>query len=108
MVLIADRDMLNAPPQVGYDVDVVPETIEGRTIYVARNPDLPHCFSQGDAPEEALENLRAVREEFLHDMAADHIPVPPPKQNPREVILRVTGLHDAAPDEPRIYWRRTG
>lgn len=76
--------------QAGYDVTVVPEVVESRTIYVARHPALEACMSQGDSPTEALENLREVREAYLASMAAAGIIVPPARLAPRIEVLEMT------------------
>ncbi len=47
----------------GIKVDVVIETMkEGYMAYV---PNLPGCVSTGESPEEAVENLREIIEDYL-------------------------------------------
>lgn len=90
MVLMMQPVVENEHATLGYDVTVVPEVVEGQTIYVARNPDLPRVMSQGSTPDEALANLEDVRREYLVDMAAAGVPVAPPKTTPRSIIQKAT------------------
>jgi predicted RNase H-like HicB family nuclease len=56
------------------------ELSDGQTIYVARNPALPGCKSQGITIEEALENLNAARMDYIYFLLEDGLPVPDPMQ----------------------------
>jgi antitoxin HicB len=55
--------------QLQYAVIVSPLPVEDGGGFVATVPDLPGCLSDGDTPEEALENVRDAISEWL-DMAA--------------------------------------
>ena len=116
MVLLDERAAfsLGAPATdsapYGYDVEIAPEVVDGKAIYVARHPDLPRCFAQGDSVEEARANLDLVREEFLADMKAAGIEVPPAKIHPRTMTLRVEPQIEPqieAPPGSRVKWRVT-
>ena len=47
----------------GIKVDVVIETV--KKGYMAYVPNLPGCVSTGESPEEAVENLREIIEDYL-------------------------------------------
>jgi predicted RNase H-like HicB family nuclease len=49
--------------------------------YVARVPELPGCFADGDTPEEALTNLKVVLRDWLAISVerGDTIPTPRPQ-----------------------------
>ena len=46
--------------------------------YVARHPDLRGCMSHGATPEEALTNLREVRELYLSTLLENGVRPPEP------------------------------
>jgi antitoxin HicB len=46
--------------------------------YVAEVPSLPGCISQGQAREEAVENVREAIAAFLESLEAHGDPIPPP------------------------------
>jgi predicted RNase H-like HicB family nuclease len=87
VVLVNEFEVEPAP--TGYDIVVVPEVVDGRTIYVARHPELPRVLAQGDSVDEALEDLALVASEFIKDMHEAGIDVPAPHSSPRREILSV-------------------
>lgn len=52
------------------------ETTTGGAVYLARHPELPGCFAQGDTPGEARAALDEVRAAYLAHLAAHKLPVP--------------------------------
>lgn len=106
-------DLSPAEGGPGYDVLVALESVSGKLVFVASHPDLPHVFSQGDTPEEALDSLAEVREEFLADMAAAGIEVPAPRPVARIMISEVpadmtgtTSTSGGAAPDAHLEWRR--
>lgn len=97
-------DVAMALPPIRYDVDVVPEVVEGQTIYVASHPELRHVRAQGVSVQQAIEELVEVTDAYLEDMVAAGIAVPPAKAQPR---MRLWALIPAspAPDLFKIEWR---
>jgi len=98
VVLVNEVDLgpiAAADDELGYDIVVVPEVLDGRTIYVARHPELLSVLAQGDTVEDALRDLRDVLAEFLADMSESGVAVPPPHAAPRQETLAVMG------DDPR-------
>jgi predicted RNase H-like HicB family nuclease len=49
------------------------------TLYIAQNPELPGCKSQGRTPKEAIANLAAARIDFIYFLIEDGLPVPDPQ-----------------------------
>ncbi|MBI3913247.1 MAG: type II toxin-antitoxin system HicB family antitoxin [Chloroflexi bacterium] len=55
------------------------ETTAGGACYVASHPELPGCMSQGDTPEEALQDLEEARELVIEHLLNNNLPVPVPQ-----------------------------
>ncbi len=55
------------------------EATDGTMLYVAKHPDLPGCMSQGDTPEEALENLREARRLYFETLLEMNLEIPDPR-----------------------------
>ncbi len=98
-------DVAMALPPIRYDVDVVPEVVEGQTIYVASHPELRHVRAQGVSVQEAIEELVEVADAYLEDMVAAGIAVPPAKDQPRMRVLALIPSPSAPPDLFKIEWR---
>jgi predicted RNase H-like HicB family nuclease len=54
------------------------ELSDGQTIYIASNPALPGCKSQGMTSEEAQKNLESARIDYIYFLLEDGLPVPDP------------------------------
>lgn len=83
------------------------ETTEGEPIYVALNPELKGCVSQGDTPDEAIANLREARVDFIYFLLEDGLDVPEPKQLGSHIVIPMSKyladdgeIHDTEPDYP--------
>ncbi len=62
-----------------YSVEVVTdETTEGMPIYLARILELEGCMAQGETIEQALENLKEAKLDFIESLLEDGLPVPSP------------------------------
>ena len=94
-----------ALPPIRYDVDVVPEVVEGQTIYVASHPELRHVRAQGVSVQQAIEELVEVADAYLEDMVAAWIAVPPAKDQPRMRLWALVPAPTARPDLFKIEWR---
>lgn len=55
------------------------ETTDGNLIYVATNPELEGCMSQGATVEEAVKNLFDARIDYIASLLEDNLPVPEPQ-----------------------------
>ncbi len=55
------------------------ETTDGEPGYVALNPELEGCVSQGDTPDEALLNLKEARVDYIYFLLEDGLEVPEPQ-----------------------------
>lgn len=63
----------------GYQVGVQKEDDEnGNHVWVAFVPEMPSCFAQGDAVEDAIEALKTVREDYIYFLLKHGAPVPEP------------------------------
>ena len=63
-----------------YSVSIGPLSLEDGGGYVARVPDLPGCMSDGDSPEEALENVYDAIACWIEAAQEIGRPVPPPSK----------------------------
>ena len=59
-----------------YDFKVLLEADEDAGGYVVSCPALPGCYTQGDAIDEALENIEEAILLCLEDMMAQNQPIP--------------------------------
>jgi|GEM_PF-2022568 len=63
-----------------YDIVVLhDEASDGTPIYVALNPELAGCKSQGDTVEEAIANLNDARIDYIYSLLEDELPIPYPE-----------------------------
>ena|SRR3972149_3138729 len=53
-------------------------TTNGQLIYMAKNPELIGCMAQGSTLEDAIENLRDARIDYIYDSLKDGVGVPDP------------------------------
>jgi predicted RNase H-like HicB family nuclease len=53
-------------------------TTSGQVIYMAKNPELIGCMAQGATLEEAIENLKDARIDYIYDSLKDGGLVPDP------------------------------
>lgn len=61
--------------------------------YVAINPQLEGCMSQGDTPEEAIENLIDARTLYIESLLEDNLPVPEVKlSNNIHIVMNMAEL----------------
>mgnify|MGYP001583444803 FL=1 len=98
-------DVAMALPPIRYDVDVVPEVVEGQTIYVASHPELRRVRAQGVSVQQAIENLVEVADAYLADMVAAGIVVPPAKDQPQMRMWELVPSSTPQPDLFKIEWR---
>ena len=98
-------DVVMALPPIRYDVDVVPEVVEGQTLYVASHPELRHVRAQGASVQQAIEDLVEVADAYIADMVAAGIAVPPAKDQPRMRMWELVPSSTPQPDPLKIEWR---
>jgi predicted RNase H-like HicB family nuclease len=55
------------------------EDTDGTLGYVALNPELEGCMSQGDTYNEAIENLNEARIDYIESMLEDNLAIPEPQ-----------------------------
>lgn len=53
--------------------------------YWGECPELPGCYSQGDTPEELMENMKEAIELYLDETALEECP--PPIHEVRELVV---------------------
>jgi antitoxin HicB len=63
-----------------YEVRLFPLAEEDGGGWAAEVPELPGCFTDGDTPEEALQNAQQAIEEWLEIARENGRPVPEPKK----------------------------
>lgn len=63
-----------------YEVRLFPLAQEDGGGWAAEVPELPGCFTDGDTPEEALQNAQQAIEEWLEIARENGRPVPEPKK----------------------------
>ncbi len=54
------------------------ETTDSQPVYLARILELDGCMSQGETIEQAVENLRLAKIDFIQSLLEDGLPVPKP------------------------------
>lgn len=54
------------------------ELSDGSYVFVAYNPELPGCKSDGETPEEAKANLAHARIDYIYFLLEDGLSVPEP------------------------------
>ena len=68
-------------------------TTDGEYGYVAINPQLPGCMSDGDTPDEAIHNLLDARTLYIETSLEDGLPVPDPILAPNlRIVVDMTEL----------------
>jgi len=78
----------------GYKVEFErDELLDGSSVVVAINPELPGCLAQGTIPEEALEELKEARQVYIYSLLEDDLPVPEPE--PEIAASSVSGNPDS-------------
>lgn len=55
------------------------ETTADTPCYIAAHPELPGCISQGDTPDEAIQNLREAQDLVIEHLLNNNLPVPIPQ-----------------------------
>lgn len=68
---------------------------DGTTIYMAKNPELSGCMAQGETIEDAINNLRDARIDYIYDSLEDGISVPDPASHPQP-LPRITKTTDTS------------
>jgi len=66
--------------KLDYPVVIEPLPAEEGGGFIAAVPDLPGCMSDGETPEEALENVRDAIEQWLNEARALGRPIPVPSR----------------------------
>jgi len=75
-----------------YSVDVSKITEEdGDVYYLAVNPELEGCMAHGETPEEAKENLKEARADYIQILLLDGSIVPVPSVATKEFFTMQTG-----------------
>lgn len=54
------------------------EATDDTSIYIALNPELDGCISQGDTPREAIQNLSEARIDYIESILEDGLVIPEP------------------------------
>jgi len=76
-----DADFLQKAEELAaesYVVVVSKEDIEGKSIFMARTPELYGCMAEGSTEEEARANLNDARVEYIYSLLKDNLRVPLP------------------------------
>lgn len=74
-----NKDRVLVLAERGYVTQVLRDEIsDGEFIYLALNPELEGCMAQGGTPEEAYENLKEVRVDYIEHLLDHNLPVPEP------------------------------
>lgn len=83
------------------------QSTDGESIYVALNPELEGCVSQGDTLNEALHNLNEARVDFIYFLLKDGLEVPAPRflSGHRPFVLSMPIQEDEVYDnKPDYLW----
>jgi antitoxin HicB len=86
-------------------LDYPTELIRDEGAYVASNPDLPGCVSFGDTPNDAVENLKGVRDLWIEGQLKSGNSIPEPSSPDKysgKFVLRIPKiLHRMADNQAR-------
>jgi predicted RNase H-like HicB family nuclease len=66
------------------------DTFEGKTLYIASNPELFSCLGQGSTPDEAVNSLNEARRMLLQFMLEDGDKIPEPTIEEAQMSLAPT------------------
>lgn len=84
------------------------KSTEGDPVYVALNPELEGCVSQGDTVEEARHNLNDARVDFVYFLLEDGLNIPEPHflspQSPFILTVPTSELTDVYDNKPDYLW----
>jgi predicted RNase H-like HicB family nuclease len=81
-----------------YEITIEGDTLsDGQIVYLARNPKLPGCKSQGDTIDEAKSNLAEARVDYIHALLDEGLPIPEPMQ-----IVFMSDLPQVSPTEDKV------
>ena len=72
-----EAEKLAARPYI--DQVIKDETTSGKPIFVALSPELEGCIAQGVTLEEAIQNLKEARIDYIYSLLEDGLPVPKPQ-----------------------------
>ncbi|MDE0590444.1 type II toxin-antitoxin system HicB family antitoxin [Halocynthiibacter sp. C4] len=78
-----------------YPVVILPLDDEDGGGYLATYPDLPGCMSDGDTPEEALENAKDAFQAWMEVQTDREVEIPAPGSSANETVDKVGHLLDA-------------
>lgn len=82
--------------QLPYLTIVFLDKSDGDEGYIAINPQLDGCMSQGDTPEEAIENLADARTLYIESLLEDDLPVPQTNtSNNIHIVINMAELTDS-------------
>ena len=94
------RKLAELPYTVKVEKD---KTIDGQEVFLASHPELIGCMAQGASFEEAVENLREVRLEYISSLLEDDSPIPSPttrQTSTSQEAVTVIETFTATPSKP--------
>jgi len=84
------------------------KSTEGEPLYVALNPELEGCVSQGDTVAEARHNLDDARVDFIYFLLEDGLSVPEPQflspENPFVLTFPTSETTSVYNNKPDYLW----
>lgn len=81
--------------ELPYSIHIVPDaTTHGEFCYLAYHPELPGCMTHGKTVEEAIQELQAARELYLHTLNELGQPIP---QQPEHPVVAIWKTESVAP-----------
>lgn len=84
------------------------KSTEGEPVYVAFNPELEGCISQGDSVAEARHNLNDARVDFVYFLLEDGLSVPAPQflssQKPFVLVVPTSESTEVFDNKPDYLW----
>jgi predicted RNase H-like HicB family nuclease len=61
-----------------YDIVYDEDTLSGQLVYMARHPELPGCKAYGTTQQEASQNLKEARVDYIYALLVQGLPIPEP------------------------------
>jgi len=65
----------------------------GKSIFLARTPELYGCMAQGSSIEEAKSNLKDARVDYIYSLLKDNLGIPAPTQIIYTAVISSSNLN---------------
>jgi len=71
--------------------------VDGQPVFLAKNNELYGCMAQGSTLEEAIENLKDARIDYIYSLLVDGLDVPDPSLELASSVMTTETLDTSSP-----------